>query len=376
MTMLNQNRVTGIIFSNTHDDIITNLTQNRTLGSVPFGGRYRLIDFPLSNMVNSGVSEVGIITKYNYQSLIDHLATGREWDLARKVGGLHILPPFGDAQHGLYRGKIDALGGALGYLTHSTAKHVILSDCNVITNMDARPMLQQHIKSEADITVLYQSKYITPEDAKHSTILATDSDGWVTDVAISPDVTGRQNVHLDMAILEKDFLIRLIRDCLSKGQYDFERDVLQAKRNELKILGYRYDGFIRKISSMKSYFDANMDLLSREVRSILFPPERAVYTKIRDEVPVKYGIDAIVRNSLIADGCIVEGQVENSILFRGVHVREGAVVKNSIIMQGAVVGQKCEINYAIADKNVLFTDYRGVSGSVNYPAFVEKDTLV
>ena len=374
--MMNENKVTGIIFSNTHDDIITQLTENRTLGSVPFGGRYRLIDFPLSNMVNSGIYEVGVITKYNYQSLIDHLGPGREWDLSRKVGGLHILPPFGNANYGLYRGKMDALSGALGYLTHSNAKHVVMSDCNIVANIDLRPMVEQHISTGADITVMYKPEYITEEDSQHSTLLTVNNDKRIRDVVINSSLSGRHNVNLNVIVMEKNSLIRLINEASSKGMYSFERNILQEKKDEMKIYGYQYDGFVRKINSMKGYFQANMDLLSYEARNILFPAERAVYTKIRDEVPVKYGIDAIVRNSLIADGCVIDGEVDNCILFRGVHVKEGAMVKNSIIMQGAVIGQKCEVNYTIADKNVTFSDYRSVTGTPSYPVFIAKNAVV
>lgn len=374
--MMNENKVTGIIFSNTHDDIITQLTEKRTLGSVPFGGRYRLIDFPLSNMVNSGIYEVGVITKYNYQSLIDHLGPGREWDLSRKVGGLHILPPFGNANYGLYRGKMDALSGALGYLTHSNAKHVVMSDCNIVANIDLRPMVEQHISTGADITVMYKPEYITEEDSQHSTLLTVNDDKRIRDVVINSSLSGRHNVNLNVIVMEKNSLIRLINEASSKGMYSFERNILQEKKDEMKIYGYQYDGFVRKINSMKGYFQANMDLLSYEARNILFPAERAVYTKIRDEVPVKYGIDAIVRNSLIADGCVIDGEVDNCILFRGVHVKEGAMVKNSIIMQGAVIGQKCEVNYTIADKNVTFSDYRSVTGTPSYPVFIAKNAVV
>lgn len=374
--MMNENRVTGIIFSNTHDDIITQLTENRTLGSVPFGGRYRLIDFPLSNMVNSGIYEVGVITKYNYQSLIDHLGPGKEWDLSRKVGGLHILPPFGNANYGLYRGKMDALNGALGYLNHSNAKYVVMSDCNIVANIDLRPVVEQHISTGADITVMYKPEYITEEDSRHSTLLTLNNDKRITDVVINSSLSGRHNVNLNVIVMEKNALVRLINEASSKGMYSFERNILQEKKDEMKIYGYQYDGFMRKINSMKGYFQANMDLLSYEARNILFPAERAVYTKIRDEVPVKYGIDANVRNSLIADGCIIDGEVENCILFRGVHVKEGAKVKNSIIMQGAVIGQKCEINYTIADKNVTFSDYRSMNGTPGYPVFVAKNAVV
>lgn len=370
-------KICGIIFSNTHDNIITELTANRTLGSVPFGGRYRLIDFPLSNMVRSGISSVGIITKYNYQSLIDHLGSGREWDLSRKVGGLHILPPFGNtAQNGLYRGKMEALHGALAFLTHATCKYVVLSDCNIISNMDYRPLVEYHAQKGADITLMYKTVNVSEEQAKAGTIVKLDNEKRVVETLISPKLNGTSDLCLDVYVMEREFLINLILETNARGEYDLDRNVLQGRKDSLKIVGYEYNDFVEDIFTMQSYYQANMDLLNSEARKVLFPPDRPVYTKIRDEVPVKYGIDAVARNSLIADGCIVEGNVENSILFRGVIVKPGAHVKNSILMQGTVVGSKCEINYAIADKNVVLGDYRVVTGTMDYPVYIAKNSRV
>ena len=370
-------KVCGIIFSNTHDNIITELTANRTLGSVPFGGRYRLIDFPLSNMVRSGINRVGVITKYNYQSLIDHLGSGREWDLSRKMGGLHILPPFGNTAHdGIYRGKLEALHGALAFLSHSNCKYVVMSDCNIISNMDYTPLVEYHIQKGADITLMYKNVNVSEEQAGASTLLKVDHTGRVGEVMIAPKTEGVNNLCLDVYVVAKDLLIDLIREAAAKGQFDFDRSVLQGKSDSLKIYGYGYDGFVEDIYTMQSYYQANMDLLNPEARKVLFPADRPVYTKIRDEVPVKYGIDAIAKNSLIADGCIIEGDVENCILFRGVIVKAGAKVKNSIIMQGTVIGSKCEVNHVIADKNVVFNDYRVVTGTIDYPVYLAKNSRV
>ncbi len=370
-------KVCGILFSNTHDDIITDLTEKRTLGSVPFGGRYRLIDFPLSNMVRSGVSQVGVITKYNYQSLIDHLGSGREWDLTRKVGGLHILPPFGNTTHdGIYRGKMEALRGALDFLTHSKCKYVLMSDCNIISNMDYTPFVEYHIQKGADITMMYKTVNVSEEEAAVSTLVKLDSTGRVCDVMIDPKTEGMNQLCLDVYVVEKDLLVDLIREAAAKGEVSFDRSVLQGKKDSLKIYGYGYDGFVEDIYTMQSYYRANMDLLNPEARKVLFPVDRPVYTKIRDEVPVKYGIDAVTKNSLIADGCIIEGNVENCILFRGVIVKPGARVKNSIIMQGSVIGSKCEVSHVIADKNVVFNDYRVVTGTIDYPVYLAKGSRV
>jgi len=369
-------KMCGIIFSNTHNNII-DLTEKRTLGSVPFGGRYRLIDFPLSNMVNAGIDRVGVLTKYNYQSLIDHLGSGREWDLSRKVGGLHILPPFGyTSQDGIYRGRLEALRGAVDFLRHSNCEYVVMSDCNIVSNVDYNELLDYHVRKGADITVMYKEANVSEEEAAVSTFIKVDNASRITDVLIRPKYEGVGNLSLNVYVVSKSLLIDLIRDGSAKGEISFDIDVLQSKRDSLKIFGYKYDGFAEDIFSMQSYYRANMDLLNPEARKVLFPADRPVYTKIRDEVPVKYGIDAIAKNSLIADGCIIEGEVENCILFRGVVVKAGAKVKNSIIMQGAVIGSKCEVNNVIADKNVVFNDYRVVTGTIDYPVYLAKGSRV
>ncbi len=374
--MTSEKKVLGIVFANMHDSAIKELTDVRTMGSVPYGGRYRLIDFTLSNMVNSGIDEVGLITKANYQSLMDHLGSGREWDLARKRGGLHILPPFGHSAFGIYRGRLEALGSALSFMHASKARYVVLADCDIITNMDLRPIVEAHIEKEADITVVYQKKKADIQTSAQSTFFSMDEDGRVVDVLVHPMVSGEFNMGLDITVMEKSFLENMVVEALSRGQYDFARDILQKRTNQYRIYGYEYDGLVLSVNTMKDYYDDNMALLDENVRAQLFPEKRPVYTKIRDEVPAKYGLDASAKNSLVADGCIIEGEVENSILFRGVHVQKGAKIRNSILMQGTKVGCKCIVQHAITDKNVTIKDYRMLNGSAEYPVFVAKNGVV
>ena len=226
--------VLGMIFASMHDSSVIELTKQRTMGSIPFGGRYRLIDFPLSNMVNSGIVEVGVITKSNYGSLMDHVGSGREWDLSRKKGGLHLLPPYSQIG-GIYRGRLDALNNIWSFIEHSKAKYVILSDCDVITAINFTPVLEQHIKTEADITAIY-SKAVYDSEKNHSTnVLELDENGRVKDVLVDPQFSGECNVCLDMFVISKDFLKKIITGAASRNQYSFIRDVLQAKKNEYKI---------------------------------------------------------------------------------------------------------------------------------------------
>lgn len=374
--LINDRKIMGIIFANMHDIALSSLTEKRTMASVPFGGRYRLIDFPLSNLVNANIYNIGVITKANYQSLMDHVGSGREWDLSRKNGGLHILPPYGDKNYGIYRGKLEALGSALNFLANSDERYVILSDCEVIANMDLNPFIAQHQNSDADITVMYAKGFLNSTAAKDSIIMNFDENGRLIETICNPDMAGEFNYALNVIIMGREFLIRLVNQALSRGEYSFDRHVLQTKAKELKIYGYCYDGFVRKIASIQDFYQANIDLLNEGVREQLFVKRRPVYTKVRDEAPVRYGVQSSVKNCFIADGCIIEGEVENSIIFRGCKIGKGAVVKNSVLMQGTTVGEKAEVQYVITDKNVTISDFRTMIGVNSYPAFVSKGTTI
>lgn len=373
---VNMGNVLGLVFANMHDTTLGDMTKNRTMGSVMFGGRYRLIDFPLSNMVNSGISEVGVITKSNYQSLLDHLGSAREWDLARKKGGLYILPPFGNVESTLYRGRIEALYGAMSFIKHSRAKYVILSDCDVVTNIDYKPIVAAHIESGADITAVAHTGVYSSDDIKTSTVFNVDADKNVNSVLINPDISGTCTTSLNVFVMSMDFLIETVNDAMARGNVSFERNILQEKCRELKIKIYEYDNYFSKLNSPESYFKSNMALLEPENARKLFVPKRSIYTKVSDNAPVKYDLDSKVSNSLIADGCIIEGEVENSVLFRGVKVGKGAKVKNCILMQGTVVGDNAELNYLITDKNVSICENHILTSSPQYPMYVGKGASV
>ena len=362
---VNMGNVLGLVFANMHDMTMGEMTKHRTMGSILFGGRYRLIDFPLSNMVNSGITAVGVITKSNYQSLLDHLGSAREWDLARKKGGLYILPPFGNEGSVLYRGRIEALYGALSFIKHAMADYVVLSDCDIVTNMDYKPIIEQHIKTGADITVVSHTGNYTSEEIALSTVLNTDADKNVKSVLIMPELSGNCTASLNMFVIKKDLLIDLVQDSFARGLLSFEKDILQGKVKELKIMAYEYDGYFSKISGIGSYFKANQQLLEPENSKQLFLPKKGI-------APAKYDLNCEVKNSLIADGCIIEGEVENSILFRGVKVGKGAKVKNCILMQDTVVGDNAEMSYVITDKNVAVGTGKLLTSSSEYPMYVGK----
>ena len=363
--------VLGLIFASMHDSYVSELTKQRTMGSIPFGGRYRLIDFPLSNMVNSSVSEVGVITKSNYGSLLDHLGSGRDWDLSRKKGGLHLLPPYSQTG-GIYKGRLDALSNVWSFVEHSTAKYVIMANCDVVTTIDFNPVLNQHMESGADITLIYSKGYYDSEKNSCATILEFDENNHLKDVLVDPQISGECNMWLEMFIISRDFLKKIVFEAASRNQSSFTREILQGRKDEYKIMGYEHKGIFTRIDSVQSYYNANQMLLETEKRNALFVKNMPIYTKIGDNGPVKYGLDSSIKNSLIADGCVIEGTVENSILFRGVKVGKGTVVKNCVLLQGTKVGSNCSISYVITDKNVEVSNDKVLTGSETYPLYIGK----
>ena len=368
------NNVLGLIFASLHDSTVIELTKHRTMGSIMFGGRYRLIDFPLSNMVNSGITQVGVITKSNYGSLLDHLGTGREWDLARKQGGLHLLPPFSqNVGEGVYRGRLEALSNVWSYVEHSKCEYVVLTDCDYVANLNFDQVIKQHKKTEADITVVYGKYRYSEESGSCVDVLEMDETGRVNAVLVDPAISGECSISLDMFVMKKDFLRKIVKDAVSKNQYSLVRDCLQPKVKEFKIMGYEFDGYFSRIDSVKHYYEANLALLNPENRNQLFKSGAPIYTKIGDNGPVKYGLEAKASNSLIADGCIIEGTVENSILFRGDKVGKGSVVKNCILMQNTNIGADCSLTSVITDKNVTTEDGRVLTGSESYPVYISKN---
>lgn len=364
-------KMLGILFSNMHDDALSELTLHRTMGSVPFGGRYRLVDFALSNMVNSGIKDVGIITKSNYHSLMDHLGAGREWDLARKIGGLTLLPPYSRTGTGIYHGRLNALAGILGYIQASKSPYVALCDCDLVCNFDFKDMLKAHIDSGANITVAYTVREIE-DGEKDNAVLAVGKNNMLRDIYWNPDVQGDQEIYMNIAIINKDLLVHRVTNAVAQNKTDFYRDVIAEEAENGRVDCYRFDGFCDRIHNMESFFQTNMELLKADVRKELFNVQRPIYTKVRDEVPAKYGLQAKVMNSLVADGCIIEGQVENSIIFRGVKVGKGTVIRNSIIMQGTTIEDGAQLDYVITDKDVLIKDGRKLAGYLTYPLYVPK----
>lgn len=368
----------GIIFSNMHDESLGEMTHQRTMGSVLFGGRYRLIDFPLSGMTDAGIQNIGIITRRNYQSLMDHVGSGRAWDLARKNGGLTVLPPYAHrSATGLYQGSLEALSGVLSYIRNAgDEKYVAVCDCDMVASLRFDLLQQAHEKSGAGITILCGKQQLEQGDQRQDMVVDIGEDGFLRDVAVGSQSPGEYDTYLHSYIINKDLLIRLVTNAVATDKTSFHKDILREQASRHNVYCYRYDGYFGSINSLESYFRISMDLLKPEVRRELFDPNHPVYTRVQDEVPCRYGLRAAVNNSLLADGCVVDGVVENSILFRGVKVLSGAVVRNSIVMQGTVVGRNAQLDYTVLDKDVTILDGRILAGYATYPLYIAKGIRV
>lgn len=380
--MVNSNsNALGIIFPNSYDTLVPELVNERLMASIPFASRYRLIDFVLSSMVNCGIDNVSIIVRKNYHSLMDHLGSGREWDLTRKNGGLNIVPPFAEKNVKVYNGRVEALASILSFLRCQKEKYVVMSDANTAMNFDFKAMIDAHVAGGADVTVAYKAEEIPAAlraARKESNALYYSlavEDGKVKKININPKDEGIQNFSLNVYIVERELLIDMIGEAFSNGYSYFERDILAPQLDKLNVQAFAFDGYTAHITGIKSYYDENMKMLEDANVDALFGPN-TVYTKIRDDNPTRYFNDAKVENIMAADGCVIEGEVEDSVLFRGVKIAKGAKVKNCVLMQGTVVEAGAEIEYIITDKNVTITADKELKGSSSYPIYIAKGKTV
>ncbi len=373
----------GIIFSNIHDNNIPELTRLRTVASVPFACRYRFIDFTLSNMVNSNIYNISVITHYNYHSLMDHIGSGKDWDLARRSGGIKILPPYITAYannvNSLYQTRLEALKSVNYSINRITDDYVIMSDCDVICNVDFNDIISYHQRTGADMTIAVKTLNLTRETAKINTILTSDENGRLTDVMAYPtDFEGTADVSLNIVVMNTSYLRQIVLDAIAHNYVSLTRDVIARNMGRMNYHVYKYEGYFACISSFADYYSHSMELLRNpEARDSLFNVKnRPVYTKVRNSTPSYYSSTSSVKNALVADGCYIEGTVENSIIFRGARVGRNATVKNSIIMQDSIVSEGAFLNFVITDKNAVIRDGRMLCGADSQPFYVSKGKMI
>lgn len=368
----------GIIFAYERHNNLRELTENRMPASVPFAGRYRIIDFILSSMVNAGITDVGVVLNGRYQSLLDHLGNGKDWDLSRKHGGLKLLPPFAftlkDGTTRQFKGKMDALAGIRSYLEGIRQDHVVMANSDHVINIPLQDVYQAHLESGADITAVCTSN--VDDNPENNAYFRLAEDGRITETLF--EVRAPQGCHrsLEIYVLSKELLLKLVDECITHDQYTWRTAVMQAKANELNIRSFVWDGYAAQIRSLKEYYDRSMELLDSTVRREVFHPARPIRTKERNDASTYVDPAGTCCSCLVADGCTIEGSVENSILFRGVSIARGAEVKNCILMQDVTVSRDAVLHHVIADKNVEILDARTLIGHEQYPLAIAKGSKV
>lgn len=380
--MINVNaNALGILFPNSYDTMVAELVSERSMASIPFACRYRLVDFLLSSMVNAGIDNVSLVVKQNYHSLMDHLGSGREWDLTRKNGGLNLVPPFSDRETKMYNGRVEALSSMIPFLKRQKEKYVVICDTNFAVNFDFKDLLRKHIASGADVTVVYAKEGLPKDmlelDATTKNLYYTLKlkEDRVSEICVNPKDKGIQNLSMNIYVVERERLIEQISEGNLQGGIYYERDILSKQLDKLDVRGYCYEGYVARITGTRSYFEESMKLLQKENVEALFGTN-PIYTKIRDDNPTRYMSCSKVKNIMAADGCVIEGEVENSILFRGVRIGKGAKVKNCVLMQDTVIEDGSSVEYVVTDKNVVVSSGKELKGTDTYPVYVEKNKKV
>lgn len=375
------NNAFGLIYTGDNNWQLKDFTLQRSVASVPFGGRYRLIDFPMSNMVNSGLSSIGVMTQRNYSSLIDHLGSGAPWDLNRKRDGLYLLPPFNSSESsaGSVIGSVDALISAMDYIEHTPFRYCIYQGCSSVFNLNYEDALKFHIEKKAAITCLY---YVDPPQRSREDMIPGDArflideDARITEMEVETKRPLSQNVYLDGFIIDKQLLSYLVLEAASHDCVDFTRDVLRKKVRELQVYAYPVESYVGRIGTVKSFFETNLDTLNPKISAQLFDLQNPILTKTKDEVPALYKSSSSVKNCMVADGCIIEGKIENCVLSRAVRISQNSKLKNCVVMQGCEINENVELENVILDKEVVVRRGRRLIGTEGYPVVVRKLSMI
>ena len=364
----------AILYATDQDSHLNDLAIHRTTASMPFGGRYRLIDFALSNLVSANITNIGIIAKNNYNSLMDHIRQGRDWDLNRKNGGISVYPPYVfNTTRDVFNSEVEALYTVRGFMMEASEEYVVIANTNIAFNIDFDEVEDFHLEKGADVTVL---TYKVEKPTSRNIVVSIDKNKRIKDMRLGVDGDKNALCDLNIYFIKKDLLISLIDKAYAYGHKDFEQDILMKNIDELYIMSYEVKDYVAVIDTVQSYFKHSMDLLDPKVRENLFYEHSTILTKVKDSIPARYGNDAVVSNSIIADGCVIEGTVENSILFRSVRVGKGAVVRNSIVMEDSIIMDGASIDYTVTDKDVIIKNDRHLSGHSTYPMVVVKGKVI
>ena len=367
----------GIILAGGNNEMrLGDLTSSRAASALPVGSCYRAIDFPLSNMSNSMINKVAVITQYNCRSLHDHLSSSKWWDFGRKQGGLYIFTPYMSNDNSLwFRGTADSIYRNISFLERSNENYVVITSGDAIYKMDYRKVIEYHKEKNADITVV--CKEMCDRDLTMFGIMKLDENNRISEFEEKPIEPQTNIASLGIYIISRTLLIDLLNEIIPEGRFDIVKDIIIRFRRKLKIYGYKFDGYWSSIGSgVMDYFNANMDFLKDDVRKEFTKNFPYTFTKPKDEPPVKYNDGAEVLNTIIGGGSIINGHVEHSVLFRRVYIGENTLIKNSILMEGCYIGNNCVIENAILDKQVVVSDEKHIKGDILSPAVFKKRSSI
>ncbi len=370
-------RMMAIIFANLYDSALGQLTNKRTIASLPFGGRYRQIDFSLSNVANAGIDHVGVITQFNYQSLLNHIGSGQDWDLELGEGKLEFLTPFSMGHTSTFRGKLDAINSAKDFLEMATEEYVVLIDSCVLYAIDYRKVLFEHIKSGCDVTVVAKDGISNGKKQLDLAVMLNE-DGTIRDMAVDYSADSRYLASMGAFVMKRELLLEAVQESVVRSRYHLERDFILRMflRGELNVGIYQYPGVVLFNESPVEYYQSNLALLDRDIRHGLFNTGNTIYTRVRNEVPALFGEHAQIDNCIVSDGCMIDGKAEHSVLFRGVNLKADACVKDCVIMQDATIEEGAELEYCVLDKLVHVRKGTKLMGTPNNPLIIERGETV
>ena len=355
----------GIVLAGGNNKLMKELTNKRAIAAMPIAGSYRAIDFALSNMSNSHIQKVAVITQYNARSLNEHLSSSKWWDFGRKQGGLYVFTPTITAESSYwYRGTADSLAQNLHFLKTSHEPYVVIASGDGVYKLDYNKVLEYHIEKKADITMVVKQMTDRSEINRYGVVAMAD-DGRVTDIDEKPLQTNLSTVSTGIYVIRRRLLIELIEKAADEDRHDFVRDILVRYKNIKKIYGYQLNSYWNNISTVDAYYKTNMDFLNKDVRDFFFKQYPDIYSKVEDLPPAKYNNGANVRNSLVSSGCIINGTVDHSVLFKKIYIGNNSVVKNSIILSNAYIGDNSYIENCIVESGSTIkanSNYVGESG--------------
>ncbi len=367
----------GIILAGGKSAKLKELCKVRAVPAMPVGSSYRAIDFTLSNMSNSNINKIAVITQYNSRSLHDHLSSAKWWNLGSKQGGLFIFTPFiSNENNSWFRGTADSIYQNINFLERSNETYVIIASGDAIYKMDYHDVLNYHIQKDADITIVCKDLTGTTKDPHDFGILQCDDDMRMIEFEEKPLEPQSNLASLGIYVVKRTFLIKALKTIVPDGRYDLVRDLITRYRKKIKVYGYKYDGYWNTLNSIKSYVDVNMDFLDKNIRDMFVKEGQFIETKPKDEPPAKYNSNASVKNALVGSGSILNGYVEKSVLFRKVFTGENSSIKNSVIMESSVIGKNCVIENAVIDKEVTISDGKKIIGTPDEPVVISKGSVL